>query len=238
MSNGSPPAGWGYLEEYQSFIARTERDHPGFFVAFQEALRAQKEADEVPQTAVLTEVPTEEETLELFRRKYDLVPRHSLQPRDEATSTNSLVRMISKGTQTDVPLEASSSRPSIPTHNPLFDPHPIIKENFVRKTPPSKKRNHSPSRPSISTPPNVVPITPSPKSKLPSLLDLKVPPPSQINPSTLEFLRDTAEFGCWNCGDSSHRHPQCLSPPQLFCFGCGRKGFSKASCPKCIHTPL
>ena len=59
MSNENPPAGWGYLEEYQSFIAQTERDQPGFFVAFQEALRAQKEAGEVQQTAVLTEVPTD-----------------------------------------------------------------------------------------------------------------------------------------------------------------------------------
>ena len=127
-ANGNPPAGWGYLEEYQSFIARTKRDHSGFFVAFQEALGAQKEAGEVQETAVLTEVPTDEETLELLQKKYDLIPRRSPQPRDEATSTNSLICMISKGTQTDVPPEASctcsSSRPSVPTHNPLFDSTP------------------------------------------------------------------------------------------------------------------
>ena len=230
--NGNHPSGWGYLEEFRSFIAQTEREQPGFFVAFQEALRAQKEAGEVQQTAVLAEVPTEEETLELLRRKYDLIPRRSLQPKDEATSTASLVQTFNRGTQTD-PLPANPRQPSRPL-TPI-DPHPITKENFVRRTPVAPK---NPSRPSTSTPPNVVPITPSPKSKLLSLLDLKVAPPPQINPCTLEFLRDTAEFGCWNCGDLSHRHPQCLSPPQLFCFGCGRKGFSKASCPKCIHTPL
>ena len=41
------PAGWEYLEEYRSFIAQTEANHPGFFTAFQEALQAQREAGEV-----------------------------------------------------------------------------------------------------------------------------------------------------------------------------------------------
>ena len=76
-ANGNPPAGWGYLKKY-SFIAQTERDHPGFFVAFQEALRARKEAGEVKQTAVLMYVPIDEETLELLRGKYDLIPIRSL----------------------------------------------------------------------------------------------------------------------------------------------------------------
>ena len=41
------PAGWEYLEEYRSFIAQTEADHPGFFTAFQEALQVHREAGEV-----------------------------------------------------------------------------------------------------------------------------------------------------------------------------------------------
>ena len=151
--------------------------------------------------------------------------------------------MISKGTQTDIPPEASctrsSSRPTVPTQNPLLDPHPIIKENFVCRTPSfPQKQNPSPSRPSSSTSHDATSKDPQPKKTIPSLPSLNVPPPFQVNPRTLEFLRDTAEYGCWNCDETYHRHLEYSYPLRLFCFGCERKGFSKASCPKCVHTLL
>ena len=94
-------AGWEYLEEYRSFIAQTEADNPGFFKAFQEALQAHREAGEVWPTAVLTEIPSEAEYLERLRTKYDLVPKRILDPRDEMTSTATLICMVDGATQTD-----------------------------------------------------------------------------------------------------------------------------------------
>lgn len=38
---------------------------------------------------------------------------------------------------------------------------------------------------------------------------------------------------CWNCGNPNHTYSNCHKPRGFFCYGCGRRGVSKASCRSC-----
>ena len=91
MADGEHPPGWEHLKDCRFFIAKVQREKPGFFTADNEAMEAQKRASEVRQTAILTDVPPEAEFLERLRDEYDLVPRRSLQPRNQATGTRTLL---------------------------------------------------------------------------------------------------------------------------------------------------
>ena len=243
MADQHHPPGWEYLEEYSSFIAQTERDRPGFFTAFQEALQAQKEACEVRQTAVLTEVPTDEEIMERLRRKYDLVPRHTIHQKDEATSTVGLSRSSGTGVQTEETTGCSCHchlvtplRPKTQFRpNPPTSPGPSSNDPHFR--PPTPVRPSSSRHTSTDPYPKRSP-TPSPPKQMPSLLNLKIPSPNRVNPQTMEFLRATGEFGCWNCSEGTHRYLQCPHPRQVFCFGCGRKGVLRSPVPCAATTPL
>ena len=235
MADREHPPGWEFLKDYRSFIAKVQREKPGFFTAFNEAMEAQKRANEVRQTAILTDVPTEAEFLERLREKYDLIPRHSLEPRDQATGTRTLLyeTTASKATQTEgeiptlcggcsagvvpEPLSAHSSS-SFPSTNPFAFPCP--------NTP-------------IYPIPSTAPTPPSPLSsrkrpaQIPSLLNCEVNPFLPANPRTLEYLRSEATSGrvCWNCGGAGHGYPRCPHPATVFCFGCGMKGTTKIGCP-------
>ncbi|XP_058803539.1 uncharacterized protein LOC131671265 [Phymastichus coffea] len=60
------------------------------------------------------------------------------------------------------------------------------------------------------------------KPKIPSLLEIYVPPPN------------IQEETCWNCNCPGHRFNHCNMPRQRkFCYRCGAPGFDVASCRSC-----
>ena len=255
------PAGWEYLEEYHSFIAQTEDNHPRFFTAFQEALQAQREAGEVRQTAVLTEIPSEVEYLERLRTEYDLVLRRILNPRDQMTSTATLIRVVDGATQTDPHPETTCNSclfwiptPILPLSCPPTSPDSGVDPNspttatftaspFFQFPETNSFRCPGPSSSTIS--PRTSPTRrshtdhhpySSRKRHIPSLLNLNVAPSDPIDPQTRDFLHTPAGPICWNCGSHDHPYPRCPHPAATFCFGCGKKGYTKARCPSCPQT--
>ncbi|KYN50016.1 hypothetical protein ALC62_00043, partial [Cyphomyrmex costatus] len=39
--------------------------------------------------------------------------------------------------------------------------------------------------------------------------------------------------GCWNCHEEGHRYSECPWKRREFCFGCGRRGETLRTCPRC-----
>ncbi|KYM95022.1 hypothetical protein ALC62_14322, partial [Cyphomyrmex costatus] len=39
--------------------------------------------------------------------------------------------------------------------------------------------------------------------------------------------------GCWNCGQGDHLYSKCPWKRREFCFGCGRRGETLRTCPRC-----
>ena len=154
--------------------------------------------------------------------------------------TIGLTRSSDKGVQTDptpgctcgchtsTPFKPTpASRPTPPrssSGDPPFRPPFPVRSSSYRNTSTDPYPKRSP--------------TPSPPKQIPSLLNLNIPSSDCINPQTLEFLRATGEFGCWNWGDATYRYLQCQHPRQVFCFGCRRRGITSLTCPKCRHNPL
>ena len=135
MADGEHPPGWEFLKDYRSFIAKVQREKPGFFMAFNEAMEAQRRAGEVRQTAIVTDVPTEAEFQVRLREKYDLIPRHSLESRDQATSTRTLLYETTacKATQTEEKVPTLCSRCSAEVASPrrLFVRNPMCPYSLV-----------------------------------------------------------------------------------------------------------
>lgn len=91
MWEGEYPNGWEHFEWFQAFIEATKKYQLRLFTAFQEALKVQERALEVRQTAILSEISSEKEYLERLTVNCDLLPWNFPQPRDQATSTKSLI---------------------------------------------------------------------------------------------------------------------------------------------------
>lgn len=79
---------------------------------------------------------------------------------------------------------------------------------------------------------------------------LRVTPPSRANhqpplgrPFTHSYQQQNSSaistsITCWNCGVSGHSYPFCSRRRNLFCYGCGKKGFLKAKCPNCSKKDM
>ena len=80
------------------------------------------------------------------------------------------------------------------------------------------------------------------KPRIPSLMDVLVPPPTMANfvPENTMIPSFGYETGprswdvCWNCGEPGHAFGSCNLPKlHKFCYSCGAPGFSIHSCPYC-----
>ena len=242
---GPDSPSWQYLEPFLDLIRRIHDESPGFFVALSEAVRVEREANEVvnPPSQSYT-IPSEEETVERVCRQYGLVPRRTPHQNTNATQTYFVdrVRRSTKAGKPSRSLSAqtpvSCSRSSIIQTDPLprspavvrpkttcastqtfparFDSYPILPENFV-----SGLRSSQPPR--------------SP-TKIPVLRKLDVPKPQNVDLRTLNFLQTTARFGCWNCGEAGHLFAQCPRTKTVFCYSCEEPGFPSQLCPYCART--
>ena len=188
-----------------------------------------------------TVVPADEEILERLRRKYDRDPRHTIHQKDEVTSTGGLHRSSDTGVQTDQTNGcicrchiATHSRPKTPSKpSPPTSPGPTSTEPHFR--PPTPVRPSSSRHTSADPYPKRSP-TPSPSKQIPSLLNFKIPFPDSINRQTMEFLRATSEFRCWNCSEATHRYLQCPHPRQVFCLSADEKESLRSPAPSAATT--
>ena len=203
---------WQYLEPFLEHIRRIHDESPEFFVALSEAIRAEREANEVvcPPTEAYT-IPSEEETVERVRRQYDLVPRRIPQLNTHVTQTYFVDRVRrstkagklsrSLATQTPVPRSHSSTTQTDPlTQSTATPPVNVRPKSTCASTQTFPARlDPYPILPEnfVSAPRSSHPLR-SP-TKIPALLKLDVPKPQNVNPRTLNFLQTTARFGCWNC---------------------------------------
>lgn len=80
-----------------------------------------------------------------------------------------------------------------------------------------------PSSPTLIEPPR-----PTPKPPLPRPV---------VNPVVENRDSNSPETGsqsiCWNCDEPGHRFKDCQIPWGIFCFKCGKKDFTKITCPIC-----
>ena len=170
--DGSPPIpGQEYLQPYKSLIRKIQRHHPGFFRSLLEAQEAQRRASEVRSTAILTDVPTDEELARSLCREYNLVNR-SWPTRTLGTCTSPQgievplrcgysLSCVDAQTQTDpFPISAPAPGPSrsrdtyrsrspsrnIPYRRDVNDTAPILRENFSRSSPVPFPTSPLPSR--------------------------------------------------------------------------------------------
>ena len=225
--DSSPPTpGQEYLQPYKSLVKKIQRHHPGFFRSLLEAQEAQRRAGEVRSTAILTDVPTDEELARSLCREYNLVNR-SWPTRTLGTSTSPQgievplrcgysLSCVDAQTQTDpFPISAPAPVPSrsrdthrsrspsrnIPYRRDTNDPAPILRENFSRSSP----------RP--------VPDQPSP------VPDMEVDSP-----------RDPLPRECWNCQKFGQWYSECSELKAYFCYKCGKPNVRVDNCPKCYRS--
>lgn len=72
------------------------------------------------------------------------------------------------------------------------------------------------------------------ESAIPSLLDIEVKPPSEVDPNVVNWLRRSARRGCWNCGSRTHRFENCYKPKKYdFCEVCGQEFTTTEDCEIC-----
>lgn len=71
------------------------------------------------------------------------------------------------------------------------------------------------------------------ESSIPSLLNIEVEPPSELDPSLIAWLRRPARRGCWNCGSRTHRFENCYRPRVVFCEVCGQQDTTTENCDNC-----
>ena len=107
------------------------------------------------------------------------------------------------------------------------DEHPILRQNFFRSgtnvmtTESDKARGET-----------IYAVTP--KRHLPSLLEIRVEPPADLDPVVLSEFQLSLRAGCWNCDAPGHRYPECHRPPLcIFCFRCGKPGLTVHQCATC-----
>ena len=228
--DGSPPIpGQEYLQPYKKLIKKIQRDHPGFFRSLLEAQDAQRRATEVRSTAILQDIPTDEELTHALCTEYNLLVNRSWPTRTLGTNTlpqgvdvplrcGYSLSCVDAQTLTDpVPISAQSPTPgpsrsrnsyrsrspsrSTPYQKDHEDPAPIRRENFTR-----------PYRSSVSDPPSPV-------------LEMQVDPP-----------RDPRPGECWNCQKLGHRYSECSEPKAYFCYKCGKPDVRLDNCPKCYRS--
>ena len=205
---------------------RTIREeYSGFFPALLAAQKAQNEALEVCSTAVLRDLPTDEEMAQQLCTEYNLVncswPTRtlgtyttpagidaSLGPSVASADAQTLTDPFPIPMDTDVPGPSSSrscSRSRFPSHSRpkrphTSDPAPIRSENFSRPYRRSATRKPPPlSTADLSSPDKMCSPVP----------DIPVP---------------ISEQPCWNCKRFGHKYSSCPRPRSCFCYKCGRPG--------------
>ena len=219
--------GQEYLQPYKKLIKKIQRDHPGFFRSLLEAPQTQRRATEVHSTAILQDIPTDEELTHALCIEYNLVNR-SWPTRTLGTNT------LPQGV--DVPLRCGYSLSCVDAQT-LTDPFPISAQS---PTPgPSRSRNSYRSRsPSRSTPYQMDPENTAPVRKE----NFSRPhrsfvsdQPSPILEMQVDRLRDPLPGECWNCQKFGHRYSECSEPKAYFCYKCGKPNVRVDNCPKCFQ---
>lgn len=135
----------------------------------------------------------------------------------------------------------SPSPPKIPKPTPRTT-HPL--PSLVAIGPPPKKP-HSPIR-APSPPPKPASATAeATRPAIPALMSLQVRLPKSTELPSKGGKRQPAELkpparevgertpGCWNCGQGGHSWNKCREPLMKFCRGCGKGGYTEATCSKC-----
>lgn len=78
------------------------------------------------------------------------------------------------------------------------------------------------------------------KPKIPSLLEINVPPPplsevvkENVMSAINDYVNNTDRMGaCWNCDEYDHGFNDCMLPRlRVFCIRCGTQGVDQYSCP-------
>lgn len=132
--------------------------------------------------------------------------------------------------------ETASAQGSLPRQEtnlhdrPRAEPckNPNWRLSYVRTTTPKR----SPTGPSSSGTSGI--DIPRPRSVIPSLFDLKLKTPDGLRIETLNWLKEDARAGCWNCGSTGHYYQDCMKDNKaIFCYGCGEPGVRITGCPYC-----
>ena len=225
--NGRDPYG---LEQYRGAMEAVQENFPGLFPTLREAYERMKTEDQVPETAVLTEMPREEDVVKEIMEKYDLVPRRIQSRRTVGLQVG--VESVNKETQTERPqprtviireylpqtnpflamLEAQTPL-STPTDPLNFPCSATVAEPRIIQDPRQDAHRGTKSERKSSR------ETPTQEFRYERSRD--IPKPAPKNPR-----------GCWNCG-GDHRYNKCAKVLKLFCFRCGEPGYTSDKCPYC-----
>ena len=142
--NGRDPDG---LEQYRGAMEAIQENFPGLFPTLREAYERMRTSDQVPQTAVLTEMPREEDVVRDIIERYDLVPRRAKNKR--TVGLQAVVESIDKETQTERPTPRTVIvREYLPQTNPFLA---MLELQTPTSTPTDPL--DSPCSPSVAEPP-------------------------------------------------------------------------------------
>lgn len=73
----------------------------------------------------------------------------------------------------------------------------------------------------------------SKKNSTPNKNSRANPNSDKVTDSELSEKPKLKENNCWNCGIEGHRNFDCKEKRIIFCYGCGKKDFTRPKCPTC-----
>ena len=218
------------LAQYQGAIEAINENFPGLLPTLREAYDRRRTANEVPQSAVLTEMPREEDVVRDIIKKYDLVPRRTLNRRTMGVQVK--LQGVDKETQTERPIprttivreDRAATNPFLAlleSQTPPLTPDSVTDSAFsipVRQTTARAGSSEAPYR--------------NTGAKRASRWDTPTEEEIRGTKRPTSRLIPTNPRGCWNCG-GDHRYSRCTRNLKIFCFRCGEPGYTSDRCPHC-----